>query len=389
MSEILHSPGVLALELSAGTAPSAYTLSRDQADALARLIADDLARLLPPTKHQPGAEQADLLVLGALYDHAQLLRPGWPVLAELAELAQHSRALQGGSGGRIVAFGSHAGVMPGERLQPETQSVPGALLLLPWTFCADETLASDLGARMESVFMAKGEAGTQTADFLMRTLGLRLEHARYLTRHDLCALTCSQLEHAGFSALWQMLEFALLYPQRDGEALTSRGRKLEFRNGEVHCALPAYADWVAEFGRGADAAERTIGYAGWLFELRQYAGLFAAHQVSLRFDGNANDASLPVQLLADIDPALPLPSLYAHEARGLGVVVITVAQVAPQGAARVLAHAWPLDQAALGDGVAQLAARFGASPQLQRLGRIVFDAAGAELAIIDAAPMVH
>lgn len=389
MSEILHSPGVLALELSAGTAPSAYTLSRDQADALARLIADDLARLLPPTKHQPGAEQADLLVLGALYDHAQLLRPGWPVLAELAELAQHSRALQGGSGSRIVAFGSHGGVMPGERLQPEVQSVPGALLLLPWTFCADEALANDLGARMESVFMVKGEAGTQTADFLMRTLGLRLEHARYLTRHDLCALTCSQLEHAGFSALWQMLEFALLYPQRDGEALTSRGRKLAFREGKVLCALPAYADWVAEFGRGDDAAERTIGYAGWLFELRQYAGLFAAHQVALRFDANANDASLPVQLLADVDPALPVASLYAHEARGLGVVVITVAQVAAHGAARVLAHAWPLDQAALGDGVAQLAARFGASPQLQRLGRIVFDAAGAELAIADAAQVAR
>jgi len=389
MSEILHSPGVLALELSAGTAPSTYTLSRDQADALARLIADDLARLLPPTAQQPGAEQADLLVLGALYDPAQLLRPGWPVLADLADLAQHSRALQGGSGGRIVAFGSHDGVMPGERLQPEVQASPGALLLLPWTFCADETLASDLGTRMESIFMAKGEAGPQTADFLMRTLGLRLEHARYLTRHDLCALTCSQLEHAGFSALWQMLEFALLYPQRDGEALTSRGRKLEFRGGQVHCALPVYADWAAEFGRGEDVAERTIGYAGWLFELRQCAGLFAAHHVPLRFDGDAGEASLPVQPIADIDPALPPAQLYAHEARGLGVVVITVAQVAPNGTVRVLAHAWPLDQSALDHGVVQLAARFGASPQLQRLGRIVFDAAGTDLAISDAVPVVH
>lgn len=389
MSEILHSPGVLALELSAGSVPSDHTLSRDQADALARLIADDLARLLPATKHQPGAEAADLLVLGALYDHAQLLRPGWPVLAELAELAQHSRALQGGSGGRIVAFGSHGGVMPGQRLQPEVQPVPGALLLLPWTFCADETLASDLGARMENVFMAKGEAGAQTADFLMRTLGLRLEHARYLTRHDLCALTCSQLEHAGFSALWQMLEFALLYPQRDGEALTSRGRKLEFRGGEVHCALPVYADWLAESGRSGDAAERTIGYAGWLFELRQYAGLLAAHQVALRFDDNAGDASLPVHWLADADTALPLPQLFAHEARGLGIVVVTVAQLAASGQARVLAHAWPLDQAALDHGVTQLAARFGASPQLHKLGRIAFDAAGVELAITNATPAVH
>ena len=35
----------------------------------------------------------------------------------------------------------------------------------------------------------RGEAGAATADFLMRTLGVRLEHARYLSRDDLLAST--------------------------------------------------------------------------------------------------------------------------------------------------------------------------------------------------------
>lgn len=389
MSEIIYSPGVLALELGAGSAPNAHTLSRDQADTLARHIADDLARLLPSLPKHPGADRADLLVLGALYDAAQVLRPGWPLWAQLAELVQHGQLLHGAPERRIVAFGSAGGVLPAPLSPPQPERVPGALLLLPWTLASDEATADALGARMENVFMASGEAGTATADFLMRTLGMQLEHARYLTRHDLCALTCAQMEHAGFSALWQMLEFALLYPEREGEAETARGRQLEFRDGQVHCALPRYADWVAQQGQGMDAAERALGYAGWLFELRQCAALLAAHGLALQVDGGDGDAALLLQLLAESDPALPAAQLFAHEARGLGVVVISAAQIGAQGQERLLAHCWPLDKAGLDAGVAQLAARFGAAPVLVRLGQLGLDAAGEGLSVAAAAPSLH
>jgi hypothetical protein len=389
MSDLLHSPGVLALELPAGVVPSTFTLSRDDADTLARHIADDLARLLPAERGRAGAERADLLVLGALYDSVQVLHPGWPLFAGLSELAHHSQALAGGEGGRIVAFGAHAGNMPGDALQPLVSDPPSPLLLVPWTFSAAEEIAEDLGARMESVFMAKGEAGPHTADFLMRTLGVRLEHARYLTRHDLCALICSQLEHAGYSALWQMLEFALLYPERGGEALTSRGRRLAFRDGAVHCALPVYADWAAAFAADRDRDARALDYAGWLFELRTCAALLGAHGVPVRFDADAGTTSLPAQRLADPDPALPAPQLFAHEARGLGVVVVSVAQVAPDRRVRLLAHAWPLDQRGFEIGIPELAARYGASQELVRLGGIELDANAADLAIAMPGPVVH
>lgn len=389
MSETLHSPGVLALELSAGSTPNSLTLNRDQADELARHIADDLARLLPATMNRAGAEQADLLVLGAFYDPVQLLRPGWPLWAQLAELVHHGQVLRDAGERQIVAFGSFEGAMPHAALQPEPEQIPGAMLLLPWMFSAGEALAGALGARMENVFMANGEAGSRTADFLMRTLGVQLEHARYLTRHDLCAMTCAQMEHAGFSALWQMLEFGLLYPERDGEAETSRGRKLYFRAGQVHCALPRYADWLAEQGQDADAAERAAGYAGWLFELRQYAVLLRAHGLAVVFDGNDGDDSLLLQHLADSDPALPPAQLYAHEARGLGIVAISVAQARVQGEPRLLAHAWPLDKAGLDGGIRLLAQRYGADGTLQRLGRIGLDAAAEALAVPGSAHSVH
>lgn len=389
MSEILHSPGVLALELSPGAVPSAFTLSRDAADTLARHIADDLARLLPAERGHTGADTADLLVLGALYDSVQVLHPGWPLFAGLSELAHHSQALAGGEGGRIVAFGSHAGQMPGEALQPLVTDPPSPLLLVPWTFSAPEGIAEDLGARMESVFMAKGEAGSATADFLMRTLGVRLEHARYLTRHDLCAMICSQLEHAGFSALWQMLEFVLLYPERSGEASTARGRRLAYRDGAVHCALPVFADWVAAYGTDRDNEQRAQEYAGWLFELRQYVALLGAHGVPVQFDGDVSETSLPVQVLAAADPSLPPPRLFAHEARGLGIVVVSVAQIAPDRRVRLLAHAWPLDQAGFDVGIPELATRYGASAELERLGGIELDAAGGDLAVNVPGPAVH
>lgn len=389
MSDILHSPGVLALELGADATPTRHTLSRDEADVLARHLADDLARLLPAANGHAGAESASLLVLGALYDPAQLLQPGWPLYAQLAELAQQSRALDATGEARVIAFGSHAGAMPLAALQPAPEAVPGALLLLPWTFSADAALANELGSRMETVFMTKGEAGPATADFLMRTLQLRLQHARYLTRHDLCALLCAQMEHAGFSALWQMLEHALLYPERSGEALTARGRVLRYEAGRVHCALPDYASWLALAGAGVDPSERGVAYAGWLFELRQYAALCAAHALPLVFDGNDGDDALPLQALAPADRALAPARLYAHEARGLGVVAISVAQAGPDGAPYLLARAWPLDRAGLAASLPALARRYGAEPVLQHMDGLGLTADGVLPGLDMPAPRLH
>jgi hypothetical protein len=77
----------------------------------------------------------------------------------------------------------------------------------------------------------------------MRTLGIRLEHVRYLSRNDLLALTCVQYEHVNLAPLWTLLEAALLTPYRDESALSARGLALHYTNGKVFAQSPT--QWLA------------------------------------------------------------------------------------------------------------------------------------------------
>jgi hypothetical protein len=371
---LIACPAVLALELVPGEAPDRLELTRDEAQELAALMAQDLKDLLP------GVEASRFAVAGALFDGVELLRPGFPVYATLDELARRIPRVttQGG----VVAFGTHEGHMPAQPLVPDPRYAGGPMRLVPWMLLAPAELADDLGQAMERELAAKGEAGSRTADFLMRTLGIRLEHARYLTRDDLLALTCVQYEHVNLAPLWTMLEAALLTPYRDETALGSRGLPLRYSEGRV--SVPGIAGWFAR--EGTQGQNPTHELAGTLFELRQYAALLAAHHVPLHLEGDpASSAGYLVEALAEADPAQPAPQLYAHEAAGLGMAAITVAQPVP-GKARVLAHGYPLEPNALAPLLEALATRYGTDAELHTLGRVLLDDTGALTA---PAPALH
>ena len=356
-------PAVLALELPPGRSPAVATLSRDEADALAALVADDLHALLPRIG------EARLALAGALFDPVELLRPGFPVWATLDELA---RRVPRGHLENVVAFGSHAGQMPAPTLVPEPGYAGGALRLLPLSVLAPEALADVLASEMEVQIVGRGEAGARTADWLMRTLGTPLEHARYLSRNDLLALTCVQYEHVNLASLWALLEAALLTPYRPESTLSARGLPLRYADGAVHAGSPAA--WLAS--QSGDAAERAHAFAGLVFELRQYAALLQAHRLPLGLEhGEAAEGWL-LETLAEPDPALPPPTLCGHEAPGLGVVAVTTAQAGADGQPRLLAHGYPLAAQALGPLVAVLAARYGIAPALHAQGRVVLGATG-------------
>ncbi|MGN2248372.1 hypothetical protein ACFWZ3_16965 [Frateuria sp. GZRR35] len=356
-------PAVLALEWLPGQSPTAVTLSRDDADALAALVAEDLHALLPRIG------EARLALAGALFDPVELLRPGFPVWATLDELA---RRVPRGHLENVVAFGSHQGQMPAQTLVPEPGHAGGALRLLPLSVLATEALAGDLAQDIEVQLVGRGEAGARTADWLMRTLGVPLEHARYLSRNDLLALTCVQYEHVNLAPLWTLLEVALLTPYQGESTLSARGLPLRYADGAVHAGSPAA--WLAR--QAGDAADRAHAFAGLVFELRQYAALLQAHRLPLALEQGEADAGWLLETLAEPDPALAPPALFAHEAPGLGTVALSVAQRGAEGRPRLLAHGYPLAPQALGPLVAVLAARFGIEPALQALGRVVLDENG-------------
>lgn len=357
-------PAVLALELAADSPLPTPMLDREQAETLAARVAEDLHTLLP------GVDAARLAVVGAHFDAVELLRPGFPLYATLDELAHRLPRQTEGAG--VVAFGAHQGRMAAEPLTPDPQYAGGPMRLLPWTLLAAPEAAAALGAQMEVELVGRGEAGARTADFLMRTLGARFEHARYLTRQDLLAMTCVQYEHANLAALWTLIEAALLTPYRAEDAVSARGVPLHYADGAV--SIPAPSAWLAR--QALDGDERAHALAGMLFELRQSAALLGAHRVALRADGG-DTTTLPGALLEEIaaaDPRRSAARLFAHQAPGLGTVAVTVAQNdAPQ--AHVLAHAYPL-AGGLRPLCAALAQRYGTDPDPQPLGRVQLDAAG-------------
>lgn len=370
---LLTLPIVLALELVEGEVPPRFTFNRDEAAELAELVAADLHGLMPQVN------QARLALAGALFDQVELLRPGFPVWATLDELA---RRVPRGHIDNVVAFGSHDSHMPAQPLEPSPQFADGPMRLLPLSLLAPGALAEELSEQLEVQLVGRGEAGALTADWLMRTLGIRLEHVRYLSRNDLLALTCVQYEHVNLAALWSLLEAALLTPYRNESAVTARGLALQYADGKVFAQSPA--QWLAEQPPvgSEDHAPRRHALAGILFELRQYAALLEAHQLPLRLQPMTgreagSGAGYLLETLATVEPGYDPPSLFAHEAPGLGVVAITVAQRGHAGRARALTHGYPLQSQALGPLLALLAERYDIAADLHALGHIVLDEHGA------------
>jgi hypothetical protein len=360
-------PAVLALELSPDEQPRQLTLGRDEAAELAALVADDLHALVPQVA------QARLALAGSLFDAVELLRPGFPVWATLDELA---RRVPRGQLENVVAFGSHEGHMPAQPLEPDPRYADGPMRFLPLSLLVPDALAGELSDRLEVELVGRGEAGARTADWLMRCFGIRLEHARFLSRNDLLALTCVQYEHVNLAPLWQLLEAALLTPYREETTLSARGLTLRYAHGKVRAQSPA--QWLAH--QSGDVAERRHAFAGVMFELRQYSALLHAHGIPLQLDASDSvaehgDGAL-IDIVASPDMSYGVPSLFAHEAPGLGVVAITVAQPGAGGRAQVLAHAYPLQPNALGPLLAILADHFGATSDLHALGHIQLDENG-------------
>jgi hypothetical protein len=308
-------------------------------------------------------------VAGALFDAVELLRPGFPAWATLDELA---RRVPRGHLENVVAFGTHEGRMPAQPLEPESAYADGPMRLLPISLLAPESLAESLSEKLEVELVGRGEAGERTADWLMRTLGVRLEHARYLSRNDLLALTCVQYEHVNLAPLWTLLEAALLTPYRDEASMSARGLSLRYHDGKVETQSPA--DWLRS--QSSDLSQRAHDFAGVVFELRQYAALLDAHHLPLKLADAESPSGYLIETFGDVDAGYDAPALYAHEAPGLGVVAVTLAQRGNGGLARVLAHGYPLHPKALGPLVADLADRYNVAPDLHALGCILLDAGG-------------
>lgn len=270
--------GALALELSPGSTSPRTTLAQADAGRLASLVARDLARF------DPAVARLQLAVCGAHYDAVELLRPGWPLHVALEQLATAAPSSEFGSG-RIVAFGSHGGEFPAV-LAPSPDYIGSPLRLLPFTLVGDAATTGAVDARFERDLIEGGMAGAETALAAQDLFGLQVEHARYLTLHDLVAMMALQYEHAGLAALWPILETALLSPGRDAWLDAPSEPLLHYSAGEVHMAMLAPAAWRVRNVDDGDVDEARLErrFAHYQARQRQFAAVLAAHALPVLYD---------------------------------------------------------------------------------------------------------
>jgi hypothetical protein len=273
----LHVLGALALELAPADGPGPTALAQHDAGVLAALLAGDLATFCPQ------AASLELVTVGAHYDAVELLRPEWPLHRELDQLA--ARAPQAGaSSGRIIAFGAHDGQLPGTLL-PAPDYLGGPLRLVPFVLGGDAATIAIVGDAFERDLLERGMAGAATALAAQDLFGLRIEHARYLTLHDLTAMMAMQYEHAGIAPLWPLIEAALLAPDSEEWLDAPPEPLVHYIGREARIALLPPAAWRARYAAHSheDSERLERRFEQFQARQRQFAAVLGAHGVPVTF----------------------------------------------------------------------------------------------------------
>ena len=217
-----HVMGVFALELVGGSSPAAAALPQAQAGGLVELLARDLSKLVP------GASALDLSFAAAHFDPAEILRPGWPLHRRLDELRQRAPGRE--QGPRVIVFGADGDGKVPLPFAADTGLQGGQMRVLPFLLSGAPETVRALQEDFEEVLLDRGMAGADTALLAQQAFGAQIEHARYLTAHDLTAIMAMQYQNQGLHRLWPIIETALLDPDSE-EWLDNRRNR--------YCATPA------------------------------------------------------------------------------------------------------------------------------------------------------
>jgi len=271
-----HVRGVFALELANGESPRRHALSPGLAGELAVRVGRDLARLVP------SVESLDLSFAAAHFDPAEALRPGWPLHQRLQEL--RVRAPGQKRGPRVLAFGADAeGEVP-LPFQAESALVGGGLRVLPFLLSGPADVVAEVGEALEEQLLQFGMAQADTALLAQEGFGASIEHARYLTAHDLAAMMAMQYDHQNLAPLWNLVESALLAPGNEEWLDAAPEPLLRLHEGEVRMALFDPAGWCDYYAHGKDDCERLRGiYEQYLMRQRQMAAVLEAHGIPVLY----------------------------------------------------------------------------------------------------------
>ena len=362
--------GVLALEPVADAVPQRQLLTRAVAEGLNDAMGAQLARFLP-REHDYG-----FVWSAALYDPAQLLRRGFPLHQELANLFAAGQR-HGIAAGHCLTLCEQGGRMPTATLEPDQRLGGGTLYVIPVAITGSEAAIAAAQAQLESELYDHGLADAAVVFELHRDLGVAFEHVRLMSLVDLAAMMAAQLEHVGFGCAWQLIEEHLYgQPARAIEALSPLGQSLKLDEGAAWLSFEPYSLHARQHPGDADA--RLPDYIAKLHEFRQLQGLLDAHGIPVRVrlpnadTGHACSRQADDHVIEGVSEAEPVRALL-HEAAGLGALAFTLVDALGQ----VVEHRYPLSAAAIGRFRAEASAR---GWTVERLGQVLLSEDGLDLA---------
>ena len=266
--------GLVAVELREAGQAANPALSSVSAGDVAAMLGRDLAKLAPQVT------DCDLGLLAVHFDPAEVLRPGWPVHAALEDLLQ--RMPNDGFGARMIGFGADAEGNVPEPLRADPDCAGGVLRVMP--FVLHGAAVAAVAEALEDALFDRGMAEADLALALQAGIGVRVEHMRYQSLHDLLAMTAMQYQHVGLDNLWALLDAALLEPQSEFVLAQPQEPLARYAAGEVRLGLLDFAAWQQRDAEPeADREQRAQAFN--LFEMRQrqYAAVLRAHGVPVQF----------------------------------------------------------------------------------------------------------
>ncbi|MGY6554071.1 MAG: hypothetical protein ACXIUM_06075 [Wenzhouxiangella sp.] len=307
------------------------SLNRAQAEQLATALAADLARIAPDLA---ALAPALLVSAGSLLEPAEMLRPKLPVWAAMADLAGPSLR-DPGFDSQVLAIGSHGGRLPDARLSAPSQAPLGRFVGVPLLLAVPADSGPELAQFLESELFERGGLEPPARALLEQFCGARSVHGQLLTVNDLLALQHVQMDVAGLSPFWAVIEQVLLASEQDAEFSLPAGLAVRWQGDPGRLEVDFQI-----FDRFELAPER---YPLWQRAYRSLIGLAEAH-------------GLPWQVRADPDLSLDTEHMILiHEAGDtesedgvteqaeieLGLIAWTVAE---HGRVR---HIYPLNAAAV------------------------------------------
>ena len=290
MIEPSYSYGLLALELCPGQTMTQSSLRVAEAGQLGALIADDLRKWIAPHT------DIDISIAGAGFDSVEILRPNWPVHAELARLLKLApKSIEA----RLLCLGADNQQMP-EGLQPNPAYLKSPLRLVPFVLSGPAESIYAIRLKLEAELMEAGMAGAATALCAQQLFSVAIEHARYMTLNDCVALMAMQYSHNGLEPVWPIIESALFASEQAVWLDASPEPLIYFNGNTAHIAMLDCHQWALLQDDIKDKNCDQLEGQFQMFQMRQrqIAALLEAHAIEVNFDfcADATTARQTLQL---------------------------------------------------------------------------------------------